>query len=415
MLVKILFNGQEYYASYNRANGYYELPLDAPEIGGVYSVEAEATDAAGETDTRVLDLRVLVKPPVELENEETVVYFLAQEDLDIKDVIEFENYEYNIDEETNAKTTFNIYRKNNVKNGDIVVLKRKDDIDYIGIVEDATNEDGKNSQLTTLKYISNIFDRKVILTNENIMHETGVEDFIARTIYDYFTNSDDSLLNINWLDVEVLTHTPIQKAIDNDNGIYNFHTFVTNCSQNYNIILDFKLQNNFTIKLSIYKQEQDEKLVDVTTSDISSYTEVYEADVITKVIVKTANNTFTYYLKSNRTVTDDINDPDRARGKIEVVYTENNEDAYQTALDVFKGNSYKHYISFRVRRNSELFDVKNFKIGTPISVRTDNNIILETYISAILDNGGEFITITCGNMRINFIDKILQERIKNND
>ena len=41
--------------------------------------------------------------------------------------------------------------------------------------------------------------------------------------------------------------------------------------------------------------------------------------------------------------------------------------------------------------------------------------ILETYISAISDNGGEFITITCGNMRINFIDKILQERIKNND
>ena len=48
----------------------------------------------------------------------------------------------------------------------------------------------------------------------------------------------------------------------------------------------------------------------------------------------------------------------------------------------------------------------------PLSVRTDNNIILDTYVSAIRDNGGEFIDITCGNMRINFIDKLKQERNK---
>ena len=150
MLVKIIINGQEYYALYNAETDMYEITLTAPSIGGVYEVEAEATDAAGETDTKILDLQVLTKQAVVLENEETIVYFLDQENLDIKDVIEFENYEYNIDEETNAKTTFNIYRRNNVRNGDIVVLKRKDTIDYIGIVEDATNEDGRNSQLTTL-------------------------------------------------------------------------------------------------------------------------------------------------------------------------------------------------------------------------------------------------------------------------
>ena len=151
MLVKIIINGQEYYALYNAETDMYEITLTAPSIGGVYEVEAQATDAAGETDTKILDLQVLTKQAVVLENEETIVYFLDQENLDIKDVIEFENYEYNIDEETNAKTTFNIYRRNNVRNGDIVVLKRKDTIDYIGIVEDATNEDGRNSQLTTLK------------------------------------------------------------------------------------------------------------------------------------------------------------------------------------------------------------------------------------------------------------------------
>lgn len=412
MLVKIIINGQEYYALYNAETDMYEITLTAPSIGGVYEVEAEATDAAGETDTKTLDLQVLTKQAVVLENEETIVYFLDQENLDIKDVIEFENYEYNIDEETNAKTTFNIYRRNNVRNGDIVVLKRKDTIDYIGIVEDATNEDGRNSQLTTLKYITNLFDRKILLTNENIMHETGVEDFIVQTIEDYFTNSDDTLLNINWLQVEALSHTPIQKAIDNDNGIYNFHTFITNCSQNYNIVYNWILLPNYTLKLQIYQKEQSGVLIDTTTTDISNYTEVYETTVTAKVTVKTQNNLYNWYLKTDRTITDNVNDPDRATGKVEVVYTENDDDAYQTALDVFKGNSYKHYIGFRIRRSSKLFEVNELKIGMPLSVRTDNNIILDTYVSAIRDNGGEFIDITCGNMRINFIDKLKQERNK---
>lgn len=412
MLVKIILNGQEYFAVYNESTDTYELTLNAPSIGGVYEVEAIATDAAGESDTRVQNLQVLTKQAVVLENEETIVYFLDQDSLDIKDIIEFENYEYNIDEETNAKTTFNIYRKNNAKNGDIVVLKRKDKIDYIGIVEDTTSEDNRNSQLTTLKYITNIFDRKILLTNESIMHETGVEDFIAQTIEDYFTNSDDTLLNINWLEVEALTHTPIVKAIDNDNGIYNFHTFITNCSQNYNIVYKWTLLEDYTLKLEISKEDESEILIDTTTTDISSYTEVYETDVVAKVTVKTADNIFNWYLKSDRTITNNSSDPDRAKGKIEVAYTENDEDAYQTALDIFKGNSYKHYVSFRMRRSSKLFDVDSLSIGTPLSIRTDNNVILDTYVSAIKDNGGEFIDITCGNMRINFIDKLKQERNK---
>lgn len=412
MLVKIIINGQEYYALYNAETDMYEITLTAPGIGGVYEVEAEATDAAGDSDTKVQDLQVLTKQAVVLENEETIVYFLDQENLDIKDVVEFENYEYNIDEETNAKTTFNIYRRNNVRNGDIVVLKRKDTIDYIGIVEDATNEDGKISQLTTLKYITNLFDRKILLTNENIMHETGVEDFIVQTIEDYFTNSDDTLLNINWLQVEALSHTPIQKAIDTDNGIYNFHTFITNCSQNYNIVYKWTLLESYVLKLEIYQEEESNILIDTTTTDISNYTEVYETTVTAKVTVKTQNNLYNWYLKTDRTITDNVNDPDRATGKVEVVYTENDDDAYQTALDVFKGNSYKHYIGFRIRRSSKLFEVNELKIGMPLSVRTDNNIILDTYVSAIRDNGGEFIDITCGNMRIKFIDKLKQERKK---
>lgn len=412
MIVKLLFNGNLVEAEYNSQTDFYEIDLTAPELGGVYEIAIDATDVIGDTSSETKDIQVLAKEVKEYAQDEAIVYFLDKADLEIKDVIEFENYEYNIDEETNAKTMFDISRKNSINNGDIVILKRSNNVDYIGIVENAQNEDGEQRQRTALKYISNIFDKKVILKNEDIIFNQGIEDFIARTINDEFTNSNDSLLNISWLDVEVLTHTTLQKSVDTENGIYNFHTFITNCTQNYNIILDFSFENN-RIKLKIYKQEQETELIDATTDDICNYVEVYETDVLAKVTVKTDTDVLQWFLKSDRTITQNINDSDRAVGKEDVIYTANNDDAYQTALNVFKGNSYNHYISFYVNKDSMLFNVKNFKIGTPLSVRTDNNVILDTYISAISDNGGKFMKITCGNMRINFIDKINQERRKN--
>ena len=162
MLVKVIINGSEYYAIYNAQTDTYELSLSAPIVGGVYEVTAEATDVVGDSDTETRLLRVLKKQVEELSNDETIVYFLAQEDLEIIDVLEFENYEFNIDEETNANTIFSTYRKVELKNGDIAILKRKDKIDYIGIVEDTTNENGAAVQQVTLKYISNIFDRNVL-------------------------------------------------------------------------------------------------------------------------------------------------------------------------------------------------------------------------------------------------------------
>ncbi len=244
-----------------------------------------------------------------------------------------------------------------------------------------------------------------------MIKEKGIEDFIEQEIYSNFTNSDDTLLNIKWLDVEVRTHTKIKKSVKNENGIYNFHTFITNCNQNYNIILDFSYENR-RIKLSIYKQDSETQLIDTTIPDISNYVEKFETSVIAKVVVKTDSDVQTWYLLSDRSTTQDKNNINRAVGDIEVLYTAKSEDAKQTALDKFKSNTYNHYISFKINRNSKLFDVDKLKIGTPLSVRTNNNIILDTYVSAISDTGNNFVSVTCGNMRVEFIDKLLKERKK---
>ena len=411
MSVKATFNNIEYDLIYNEQSGCYEIELNAPKIGGVYKAEVTFKDLLDNTETSSKKIQIWAKKKNTNVSKETLVYFLSRTDLEIKDVIEFENYEYVIDEETNKNTIFNIMKKVNAENGDIVVLQQNGNIDYVGVIKDIENENGELKRKVTLKYISNIFDRKVILENENLISESGIEDFIAKEIYNNFTNSDDTLLNIKWLDVEVKTHTKITKSVDNDNGIYNFHTFTTNCNQNYNIVLDFTYINK-RIKLTIYRQEKEVQLIDTTISDISNYVEKFETKIIAKVVVKTDTDIQKWYLLSDRTTTQNKDDENRAIGDIETVYTAKSEDAKQTALDKFKSNTYNHYISFKINRNSKLFDVNKMKVGTPLNVRTNNNIILDTYISAIKDDGSNFIEITCGNMRINFIDKLLKERNK---
>lgn len=409
MNIKAKFNNKEYELIYNAQTGLYEIEIEAPATGGIYEAEITSKDLVGNTETAIQKIQIWKNENKIKLSEETLVYFLDRVDLEIKDVIEFENYEYTIDEETNKNTIFNVMKKVNVKNDDIAILIRNGNIDYIGIVKEAGNENGELRRKITLKYISNIFDRKIILANEQLISETGIEDFIAKEIYDNFTNSSDILLNKKWLDVEVKTHTKITKSVETDNGIYNFHTFITNCSQNYNIILDFAYVNK-RIKLTIYKQEAETLLIDTTVPDISNYAEKSETNIIAKVVVKTDTDVQEWYLLNNRTITQDKSNINRAYGDVEVVYTAKSEDAKQTALDKFKGNTYSHYISFDINKKSKLFEVDKLKIGTPVSVRTDNNIILDTYISAIVDKGNNFINITCGNMREGLIDKLLKER-----
>lgn len=411
MSVKATFNNKEYELIYNEQSGFYEIELEAPKIGGVYNTEITFKDLIENIETSTRKIQIWAKEKNINVSQKTLVYFLSKIDLEIKDVIEFENYKYVIDEETNKNTIFNIMKKINADNGDIVVLQRNSEIDYIGIIKDIENENGELKRKITLKYISNIFDRKIILENEGLISQTGVEDFIAKQIYNNFTKSDDIFLNIGWLDVEVKTHTKITKSVDNENGIYNFHTFITNCNQNYNIVLDFSYINK-RIKLTIYKQDNEVQLIDTTIPDISNYVEKFETSIIAKIIVKTDTDIQKWYLLSDRTTTQNKDNVNRANGDVETIYTAKSEDARQTALDKFKSNTYNHYISFKINRNSKLFDVDKMKVGTPLNVRTNNNIILNTYISAIRDDGSNFIEVTCGNMRVNFIDKILKERNK---
>lgn len=345
---------------------------------------------------------------------DSIAYFLDKNTFEIKDVVQIQNYQINLDEETNSKTSTTLISSLNAKDKDIILVKEREKNVFIGIIEAPTTKNEGIVNEINAKYITNLFDRKLILKNSNIIKEQGIEDFIAYTIEHEFLNSNDALLDIKYIDIEVLTHTKKQFSVSTENGIYNFHTFMTNCTQRYNILYTFTIKNK-RLKISIENIENQEvEIIDSNTTDIVNYIETFSTNVIAKVTVLCANQAIhDYFLLDDKSTTDNKNAENRAIGEIETIYEEEEENARQSALDVFKSNSYSHLIQFDINKNSKLYDVENWKIGTLVKIKNKKGEIIDTYISAITKNkDNPMYTIKTGNIRINFLDKIKQEKIK---
>lgn len=247
-------------------------------------------------------------------------------------------------------------------------------------------------------------------TDEKYMQYVGVEDMIKSVIESNFTKSDDTFINLPWLEIEVLSHTPVQVSVSNvNNGIYNLHTWINNCMQNYNIVYTFRISGTKVI-MSIEKQYPTQKLIDTKAQSISNYNEVFETDIVSKVVVLYSKvngvdnpGTYTLYLLNDRTTTTNGNNVNRADGKVETIYTENYEDANQEALNIMKSNSYNHNITFNLYN-------KYIPIGTPIAIKTKESLIYDSYISSVKISHNKAYEYICGNIRIKFIEKLLKER-----
>ncbi len=385
-------------------------------FGGIYEAEITYTDLFEDEYTATYDIQIFKKDPIKLDLNKVFIWifdFYSGESLKVKDIVEIADYEITIDEETNANSTIKILKNTGAKAKDIIAVKKNNEVVYWGIIEEVQNEDGANSYTFVTKYITNIFDRKIQLTNDSEIRSTGVEDFLHTIIYNFFTNSLDTFVNISWLQSEVLSHTPKEISVTNvENQIYNFHTWLTNCNQMYNVTYTYEIvevSNNWKLKMYIKVQQPSKELVDTNAQNISNYTEVFEVDVMAKVNVlyskvggQEQSGVYRLYLKTDRTTTTNSNDPDRADGNITTIYTENMEDANQSALDEMKANEYNHNITFN-------YD-KYIAEGTPIAIKTKNSIIYNTYISSVKITPKKFYEYICGNIRINFIDKLLKEK-----
>lgn len=401
----VTFNNETYIATYNPQTGYYEVNLKAPETGGIYTADITFTDLFEEEYEDSLVIQVFAREPIKIDTNKVFMWIFDYKDFSVKDIVELADYEINIDEETNANTLIKVLKKTTAKARDIIFIKKNNEIIYWGIIDNIQNDDGEILYQYTLKYITNLFDQNIILEDENLIKTTGIEDFIANAIKSNFINNTDTFVNLTYLEIEIKTHSKKQISVSNvNNNIYNLHTWLTNCTQKYDIVYSFSIVNKKLV-MTIEAKELNKELIDVNAQPISNYTEVFETDIVSKVVVLTDTNTYTLYLLNDRTTTTNKNNVNRAEGRVETVYTQNYSDAQQTALDIMKANSYNHNITF------SYYD-RLIGVGTPITIKTKESLIYNTYISAIKITQSKFIEYTCGNIRINFIDKLKKERSK---
>ena len=408
--VIVTFNNQNYVMTYNSQSGYYELEIKAPDVGGIYNAEIAFTDIFSEVSEETIPIQIWAKEPIVIETNKVFMWIFDFKDFSVKDIVEIANYEINIDEETNANTIVDVLKKTTAKSRDIVAIKKNNKVIYWGTIDNIQNTDGQALYEYTIKYITNIFNRNIELTNEDLIKTSGIEDFIGAAILQNYTYNADTFINLDYLEIEIKTHTKKQTTVSNvQDGIYNLHTYMTNCTQSYDVVYSFSIINKKLV-MTIEIKEAEKELIDVNAQAISNYVEVFETDVVSKVTVlydkvaeKDQKGQYTLFLLNDRTTTTNQNDTNRADGKIETVYTTNYEDAEQKALDTMKANAYNHNITF------SYYD-RFIPVGTPIAIKTKESLIFDTYISAIKITQSKFYEYTCGNIRINFIDKLLKER-----
>lgn len=403
-MVKVTFNGTTYTLQKNAQTGYYEIEVQAPSTGGIYNADVEFTDLLGDVYTQRKPIQVLTKETPTIETENLYMWIFAWRDFAVKDAVQLAEAEIVEDEETNCASNVVVMGDHGAESGDIVAIKKNGEIVYWGIIDEIQNESNEARFVYKLKYITNLFDQECYLrtVNPSVIRTTGLEDYIAGQIDSNFINNTDTFVNKTYLQVNVLTHTPKNVNVSNvENSIFNLHTWMTNCTQLYDINYNFYIDDG-KLKIDIENIAQSKMLIDTDFQNISDYEEVFETQIVAKVWVLTDTNDYKLYLKTDRTTTTNQNDPDRAAGKTDLVYTAEFADAPQAALDAFKSNSYNHNITFK-------FD-KYIPVGTPIAIKTKNQSILDSYISKVTITSGKFFEYECGNIRINFIDKLLKER-----
>lgn len=340
------------------------------------------------------------------------IYVLDYMTLEVKDIFKplknndgSEQYEINLDEETNATSEIMLEYKESIKKGNFLVINGLYK-QFLFIISGAEKDLKGKTVKVILKDISNMFDNKII---EDPIGDLSIENYIKRNIERNYMNTEDTLNNLSYLQIETKTQTKVTVNTDAEDGLFNLHTYITNCRQYKNIRTDFEFKND---KLYIYIEKKTNKLqkIDTNVAEIIDKEIKDEGDYITKVEAYVRYNKTRYYLylRNDRTTTENPKDPNRLRGKTEVISSETLTTAKEEALNTIRRNRYKHLIEFKIKKNSKLVDVNNLEIGDEVQVRVGNKNY-ESYISAITIKDNEFVYFKTGILRNRLTDKLNQQ------
>lgn len=354
----------------------------------------------------------------------------------VKDLIEYESYYFGSDIDFATKSWVQAAKKPEVAENDFVLCWDNEKMAYTGICESFDSSSDNYEYKINLKEAENLFDRKIIPddTTEQIIsgartdstYGKGIEAFIARIIANNWINSGDSKVDMPNIAVTAATHTNVQATINTiselQNGVYNLKTFLGNAKQNYGIYLTFAFTNG-RLTITIRRKAEAAVPVDIETSDISSYKETYDVNAIAKLNVKWVIpeqvsgdevlqiGTFTlrtFYLLTDRTISENKNAMNRAEGTVSavVIETDDEEEMKQNVLDEFKQNSYKHQVTFDLRKGTKLYNTDDLYVGRLVTMKTKTGVRSTIITGRSESSESAYISLTFGNLKITLIEKL---------
>lgn len=343
------------------------------------------------------------------------------------DVFTVSDYDIVVNSEYDGKSQLTVHRKPMAEEEDFLIL-HGDDIIYQGIIDNIETSGDGASHIITVIEMPRLFDQKVILTNESLL-QTGIEDFIVNQITENFISNADEMVNIDYLTVTANTHTPVAaKVSTEEGGIYNLCTYIGNALTNYGVFITFEFTSE-NLHVVLEKREQSGFNIDTEVAEIQNVNEIFEVKALAKLtvvwkqeiqagyveddassepeteIIETVRQ---FFLRTDRTITEDVNDPDRAKGMTDViaVQTETEAAMIQEARNQFAGNAYQHKISFDLANTANLIEEKDLYIGHKCKVKTKNGI-KDSFLSGITrSSAGSSTGISLGNMKVGLIEKL---------
>lgn len=341
-----------------------------------------------------------------------ICYFISKKDFSILNCVETSSYDVSHNLDCGGKTKIDIAGNPNASDEDFVILKDGKDVKFKGVIENIDNADGEKKYTISCLEIERLFDRVILLSDVDIIKTKGIEDFVAKTIQSYFSESGDAFIDMQYINCNVLTHTKVNSKPEAENGVYNFKTYIGNIKEQYGIFLDFDFTKT-NLNISIHKKEQSEMQIDTTITDIVSCNETYKTKVLAKLSVLwlntvTQEKTMRYfYLHSDRSVSEV--DKDRIDGTISTLYieAETEEEMIQEAKNEFKSNSYSHSVETSIIANSKLYPMDELYVGHEVTLKTAAAGIKESIISEInFTDAADVVTVKFGILKVTLIDKL---------
>lgn len=333
---------------------------------------------------------------------------ILNRDLSVKKILTIDDVIPVRDIVSPKKTTFEIVKDESINISDFVIIKSRKITEYLGVIEDVTND--ITTKIATYPLI-HIADNNFILESLN----GSIFNWVKKTFTDNFINSTDELTHIPFEFIDNSFQSVLTLPLENG----NLFDVLLDIFLKTGVYLDFSLKyagRKITNIICNVKKADDANKISlrydnplITKKPTIEFSQAQNVNKIIFVPSKANVNqlqTAEFYLLDNNTVTQDANDKRRIKGVVQKILEYSDTDTYidlvNTANSELLGDAYSHQITIIIAHNDK------FKFNLYDRVQyIDKNRIYNTYCTRIENyNNNKYYKVVLGVLRNSLTDKI---------